>query len=52
MGASLNQKVIAEGIETLEELEFLNLHHCEEGQGYLFGYPVLSKDFNRKLMDA
>ena len=50
MGASLNQKVIAEGIETLEELEFLNLHHCEEGQGYLFGYPVLSKDFNRTLM--
>ena len=52
MGASLNQKVIAEGIETLEELEFLNLHHCEEGQGYLFGYPVLSKDFNRTLMDG
>ena len=50
MGASLNQKVIAEGIETLEELEFLNLLHCEEGQGYLFGYPVLSKDFNRTLM--
>ena len=52
MGVSLNQKVIAEGIETLEELEFLNLHHCEEGQGYLFGYPVLSKDFNRTLMDG
>ena len=40
MGRNLKQRVIAEGIETQEQLEFLRTHHCEEGQGYLFSRPV------------
>lgn len=37
---SLNIKVIAEGIETSEQLNFLEKEKCEMGQGYLFSRPV------------
>jgi diguanylate cyclase (GGDEF)-like protein/PAS domain S-box-containing protein len=47
MAASLRQKVIAEGIETQEQLAFLNAHQCDEGQGYLLGEPVPPNDFAR-----
>jgi diguanylate cyclase (GGDEF)-like protein/PAS domain S-box-containing protein len=40
MGKNLKQRVIAEGIETEEQLAFLRSHHCAEGQGYLFSRPV------------
>jgi len=40
MGASLNHRVIAEGVETEEQLRFLDSHHCGEGQGYLFSHPI------------
>ncbi len=51
MGASLNQRVIAEGIETNEELSFLNARQCTQGQGYLFGWPVPSEIFTENLME-
>jgi diguanylate cyclase (GGDEF)-like protein/PAS domain S-box-containing protein len=40
LGKSLNQRVIAEGIETRAQLEFLQSHGCDEGQGYFFSPPV------------
>jgi diguanylate cyclase (GGDEF)-like protein/PAS domain S-box-containing protein len=40
MGKSLKHRVIAEGIETGEQLAFLKARHCAEGQGYLFSRPV------------
>jgi diguanylate cyclase (GGDEF)-like protein/PAS domain S-box-containing protein len=40
MGKSLKHRVIAEGIETEEQLAFLKARHCAEGQGYLFSRPV------------
>jgi diguanylate cyclase (GGDEF)-like protein/PAS domain S-box-containing protein len=40
MGKNLKQRVIAEGIETQEQLAFLQARHCSEGQGYLFSRPL------------
>jgi len=40
MGKSLKHRVIAEGIETEEQLAFLRARQCAEGQGYLFSRPV------------
>jgi len=40
MGRSLNLRVIAEGVETPDQLDFLKAHECEEAQGYYFSRPV------------
>jgi diguanylate cyclase (GGDEF)-like protein/PAS domain S-box-containing protein len=49
MGRSLKLRVVAEGVETREELEFLRSHHCEEAQGYYFSRPVLPRQFGLLL---
>jgi diguanylate cyclase (GGDEF)-like protein len=49
MARSLNLRVIAEGVETREELEFLRTHHCDEVQGYYFSRPVPPEEFARLL---
>jgi EAL domain-containing protein (putative c-di-GMP-specific phosphodiesterase class I) len=43
IGRSLNQRVIAEGVETREQLNFLQRHGCSEGQGYFFSHPVAAE---------
>jgi EAL domain-containing protein (putative c-di-GMP-specific phosphodiesterase class I) len=43
---SLNLRVIAEGIETEEQLQFLRLLRCEEGQGFLLGHPAAPQDMH------
>ncbi len=40
MGRSLNLRVIAEGVETQDQLEFLKVHQCDEAQGYYFSRPI------------
>ena len=40
MGKALNIRVIAEGVETPEQLRFLKEHGCYEFQGYLFSRPM------------
>jgi len=45
MGRNLKQRVIAEGIETQEQLAFLQARHCAEGQGYLFSRPLAAPQF-------
>jgi len=45
MARSLKLRVVAEGVETLEELAFLQTHQCDEGQGFYFGRPVPAEQF-------
>jgi diguanylate cyclase (GGDEF)-like protein/PAS domain S-box-containing protein len=45
MAHSLKLKVVAEGVETREELAFLRAHRCDEVQGYYFSRPVLPDVF-------
>ena len=45
IGHSLNIKVIAEGVETKEQFEFLVDQGCNEAQGYLFSPPLDAEDF-------
>jgi EAL domain-containing protein (putative c-di-GMP-specific phosphodiesterase class I) len=45
MARSLKLRVVAEGVETLEELALLRAHQCHEAQGYLFSRPVLPQQF-------
>ncbi len=40
MASSLNVEVLAEGVETSEQLEFLKKEGCDEGQGYYFSQPL------------
>ena len=40
MAHNLKLKVVAEGIETAEQLAFLRRHRCDVGQGYLFDRPI------------
>jgi diguanylate cyclase (GGDEF)-like protein len=47
MAESLNLEVVAEGIETEEQLTFLRDAGCGYGQGYLFGRPMAIEDFMR-----
>ena len=49
MGKNLKQRVIAEGIETHEQLALLQSWHCAEGQGYLFSRPVPAAQFAHLL---
>jgi diguanylate cyclase (GGDEF)-like protein/PAS domain S-box-containing protein len=49
MGRSLNLRVVAEGVETQEELAFLRAHECDEAQGYYFSRPVLPQQFAKLL---
>jgi diguanylate cyclase (GGDEF)-like protein/PAS domain S-box-containing protein len=46
---SMHLKVIAEGVEQIEQADFLSLHACEEMQGYLFSPPVPAEAFAKLL---
>jgi diguanylate cyclase (GGDEF)-like protein/PAS domain S-box-containing protein len=45
MGTSLHMLVVAEGVETREQLSFLESLDCHEAQGYLFSPPVAAAEF-------
>jgi EAL domain-containing protein (putative c-di-GMP-specific phosphodiesterase class I) len=45
MGKSLKHRVIAEGVETPEQLAFLRAQRCDEGQGFYFSPPVAPEQF-------
>lgn len=44
MGKKLNLQIVAEGVETAEELQFLQQKGCDSYQGFLFSRPLAEKD--------
>ena len=49
LGLNLNLSIDAEGIETENQLEFLQESGCMIGQGYLFSKPVKAADFEQLI---
>ena len=49
MGTSLHMRVVAEGVETPQQLAFLREQGCSEGQGYYFSQPVAAGEFAQLL---
>jgi diguanylate cyclase (GGDEF)-like protein/PAS domain S-box-containing protein len=49
MGKNLNMRVIAEGVETRDQLEFLQEHFCPEGQGYYFAQPMVAGEVTQLI---
>jgi diguanylate cyclase (GGDEF)-like protein/PAS domain S-box-containing protein len=52
LGRSLKLRVVAEGVETQEQLAFLQAHQCDEAQGYYFSRPVLPEQFAKLLKNG
>jgi diguanylate cyclase (GGDEF)-like protein len=48
---NLKLAVIAEGVETAEQLDYLKRHGCDEMQGYYFSKPLDAADFEKLLLE-
>lgn len=51
MAHSLDLEVVAEGVESREQFEFLKMRRCDFAQGYLFGYPYTVEQVDRVFSD-
>ena len=49
MGKSLSLTVVAQGVETKEQAEFLRAHACDEFQGFYFNKPLSADKFTELL---
>jgi diguanylate cyclase (GGDEF)-like protein/PAS domain S-box-containing protein len=50
MAHELRLRVVAEGVETAEQLDFLRIHRCDEMQGYYFSRPLAAEGFGSLLV--
>jgi EAL domain-containing protein (putative c-di-GMP-specific phosphodiesterase class I) len=51
MGKQLRQEIVAEGVETREQMSFLRDLGCDQLQGYLFSPPVTAEAFERMIRE-
>jgi PAS domain S-box-containing protein len=51
MGHELGMQVMAEGVETQQQMDFLSLHDCDGAQGYLFSRPIPTTEMERWLKE-
>jgi diguanylate cyclase (GGDEF)-like protein/PAS domain S-box-containing protein len=52
LAQSLQLQVIAEGVETREQFDYLRQHRCDQIQGYFFSRPLAAPDFERLLVET
>ncbi|HSI94865.1 MAG: EAL domain-containing protein [Methylophilaceae bacterium] len=52
MAKSLNVQLVAEGVETVEQLAFISKEGCDKAQGFLYASPVPAADFRRTWVEA
>ena len=51
LGKAVGLKVLAEGVETTEQLEYLKSLDCDEYQGYLFSRPLSASEFESLVVN-
>jgi len=49
LGRNLGLKVVAEGVETAAQMQFLRDHACDEVQGFFFSRPISQQQFEKLL---
>jgi EAL domain-containing protein (putative c-di-GMP-specific phosphodiesterase class I) len=52
MANNLSLNVIAEGVETVEQLEYLSKHNCREAQGFLFSHPLPPEEISKAMSNG
>lgn len=52
IGKSLNLRIVAEGVETRSQLDFLQRHACGEGQGFYFSRPLMAEQAGRLIKNG
>ena len=48
----LNLKVIAEGVENIDQRDFLVINKCDYAQGYFFSHPLSFKDIHTFFVES
>lgn len=51
LAKKLNMRIVAEGIETREQVDFLAEHECDLIQGYYFAKPMPVEEFEMKVAE-
>lgn len=51
MAHTMNMKVVAEGVETGRQSDFLRALNCDEAQGFLFSRPLTAEEFTKQLVE-